>query len=132
MLETGVITVGNGFPADVELVLGAPAGAIVGTVMKSVQQPAAVATVTLLPAPSLRGNPVLYKRATTTAEGTFALAGITPGSYRLFAWDTIPEGGEHDAEFVAANEFRGIALTVEPGAMIHVQLPIIDTETARQ
>jgi hypothetical protein len=53
-------------------------------------------TVALVPI-TRRENPMLYYAASADSMGNFAICGIAPGDYKLFAWDYMPPGAANNA-----------------------------------
>jgi hypothetical protein len=123
--ETGTIVIGSSTPDPVELILARPAASIEGTVLNTSGKPAADASVILIPNGDHRQNHLLYKRGTANADGKVSLIALAPGAYKLFAWESIPSGAELNAEFMREYEDRGIPVTIEAGAQLKVQIPLI-------
>jgi hypothetical protein len=114
-LDRGVVTVSQTLPDTIEAVIEAPAGTIRGTVLASTSQLEAGILVTLVPEDSRRENLALYRRAITTG-GIFSFAGVAPGRYKLFAWQTLPDGAEQNAEFMDAYKDNGVDVVSSPGS----------------
>ena len=79
----------SGAGGQVEIVLGQNAGVIEGVVQNEKQQPAAGATVVLIPQSGRRDHLQLYKNASTDQHGRFTLKNLEPGDYKLFAWEDV-------------------------------------------
>jgi hypothetical protein len=114
--------------AALSLVLGADGGEVDGTVQNSSGQPAAVTQVTLAPAQEYDARSDLLKRALTDASGNFRIMDVAPGEYKLFAWESDPEGGSQNAEFRKPFESKSAAVTVGPKEKASVQLNVITAE----
>jgi len=124
--EDGTIVVGTTPPEPVELILDRPAGVIQGTVQDATNKPVGSALVVLIPDGRRRENPLFYKRATTSADGVFALSALAPGQYKIFAWESFPSGAERNAQFLAPFEQFGRSVTVDAGATVSgAVVPII-------
>jgi hypothetical protein len=76
-----------------------------------------------------RQNLLLYKRGTTNESGKVTLGALAPGAYKLFAWESIPNGAELNTEFMREYEERGVPVTIEAGAQTKVQLSLIPART---
>ncbi len=122
-VESGV-KVGRNRSAAVELTLSAGAGRVTGTVTKD-DQAFSGATVVLVPDPPRRAEPRLYRQAITDAGGRFNIQDITPGNYKLFAWEEIDRGMYFDPDFLQSYEDSGKAVSVEEGATLNVELELI-------
>ena len=127
-VEAGV-KVGRNHAAAVELTLSAGAGRIAGTVSKD-QQPFAAAVVVLVPDAPRRGQPRFYRQALTDSGGRFSISSITPGDYKLFAWEEIERGAYLDPDFLQAYEDSGKSVHVEEGSNSNFQLELIPTNDA--
>ncbi len=124
-VEAG-LKVGRNHAAAVELTLSTGAGRITGTVaQKKDQQPSAGATVVLVPDAPRRGQPRFYRQALTDSGGRFTLSSVTPGDYKVFAWEEIGRDMYLDPDFLQAYEDSGKSVQVEEGANLTLQLDLI-------
>jgi hypothetical protein len=98
-----------------------------GNVRISQLKDGAGAMVVLVPAPSRRNNPILYRTAVTDDKGHFVIRGVAPGAYTAFAWDTVLPGAYQNAEFLQKYLTRGKAVNVQSGARNEIQLDLIQT-----
>jgi hypothetical protein len=117
----------GGVPPRTELaiVLGADAGQLDGIVNTPDSAPATEAMVTLVPMGAHRSRP-FYKRTTTDSAGKFTIRGIAPGSYKLFAWDTVdPNAVMYDPDFLRPYEALGESIEVRPTEKKAVELKLI-------
>jgi hypothetical protein len=95
-------------PQLLELEVRSQGAMIKGVVHDAFNRPIEKATVILVPEWARRGNSMLYKRGTAGADGRFALQGISPGDYQMFAWRVAPPAGaEQDSEFLTRFTGRG-------------------------
>jgi protocatechuate 3,4-dioxygenase beta subunit len=122
-VEAGV-KVARNHAAAVELTLSNGAGRITGTVAKD-QQPFPGATVVLIPDGVRRGQPRFYRQALTDSGGRFAISSITPGDYKVFAWEEIERGLYMDSDFLQSYEDFGKPVHVEEGGNLTVQPDLI-------
>jgi len=75
---------------------------------------AAVVPVLTLPQdPDRHGHPSFYRTAVADANGGFTLADLTPGAYRIFAWEEVEAGAWLDLEFVRPIAAKGVALSLK-------------------
>ena len=117
ILETGIVTASSP-PEAIEITVSPGGGAITGVVRNQTLAKNA-AYIFLLPSGSRRQNRALYKRAQSDDAGRFTISGITPGAYKLFAWETEPDLGALDFGFVLRYEDRGLPLTIREGEEIN-------------
>ncbi len=108
-----------------EIVIGANAGTVQGSVVDSRQQTLRNRTVVLVPEPRLRHRTDLYQTAATDSSGQFVMRGVTPGNYKLFAWDDVETGAWQDPDFIRAHENRGTPIQVMEGSNPNMQLMVI-------
>jgi hypothetical protein len=121
---TAPIAVPGAATDTLQIVLSAGAGNIRGTAVDAAGAPFVSASVALIPEPRLRGRPAYYRAATTDGGGSFALRGIPPGEYLLFAWDTLEANAYFNADFVRQQEPNGTAIVVEAGKELVLRLRV--------
>jgi hypothetical protein len=114
--------------SSIQIAVNAAGEVVEGTVQRNDSKPAADATVVLVPAPSRRQNPALYKTAITDETGRFVLRGVAPGQYTIFAWEYVLNGAWQNADFIAKNQSRGRPVNVIPQGRNEVQLDLIRPE----
>ena len=83
------------------------------------------ARITLVPEGTRRGRRDVYRSIESDEEGTFALGAIPPGSYRVFAWESIPEGAERNTDFLAPYLGRDRLITVDENVAVDVEVSLI-------
>ena len=112
-------------PLDV--VIGANGGQIDGTVVNDKQKPMAAIQVVLIPS---RGtNRIdLYKTAGTDDKGHFTMRGITPGDYKIYAWEAIEQFAWFDSDLMRQFEQRGKFIHIAEGSKEPVDLQVIPSE----
>jgi hypothetical protein len=103
----------SGVPSGTELsmVLGADGGQISGVVTNENGDLCDGVTVTLIPTGAHRSRS-FYEFDTTEASGKFTITGITPGTYKLLAWDNVDNNAViYDPDFL--HPYESGAQTVE-------------------
>ena len=80
-----------------------------------------MADLPVLLLPDIRRRNELYRTTTTDASGRFHFDRVPPGAYKVFSWEEVEDGAWYDAEFMRANESRGMEVRIGEGR----------TETAR-
>jgi hypothetical protein len=106
------------------VILSPRGGQIDGVVVDGRRQPVAGIEAVLVPA---RGPARidLYKTAVTDASGAFAFRGITPGEYKVFAWEAIESFGYFDEALLRQSDLQGASVHVEESARERVEVRII-------
>ncbi len=117
----------HGATGALSVVVSTAAGQVAGVVMNDKQQPAGSALVVLIPAQRQRGD--LYKSTTTNPAGSFSLKGVTPGEYKLFAWQGIDTGAYQDPDFLKRFEDEGEPVSLGENGSRSVQLKIIPQDS---
>ena len=117
-------------PDTLEIVIGENAGTLNGVLLDDKRQPSANATIALLPDLARRSRRVdLFRTTSSGADGTFHFDGLTPGNYKLFAWEDILSGNWYDPNFMREYENRGMPVRIdEGGAAKPVELTVIPAE----
>jgi protocatechuate 3,4-dioxygenase beta subunit len=108
-----------------EIVIGANAGNIEGSVLNDRQQASANRTVVLVPDLRSRRRNDLYKVVTTDNSGHFRIQGVTPGDYKLFAFENVESGAWQDPAFIGAYENVGRPIHIYEGTSENLQLTVI-------
>jgi hypothetical protein len=110
---------------QLEIVIGANAGRINGTVMNARREPLTGITVVAVPDAGDRSSSDRYKQVASDASGRFRIQGLPPGNYSLFAFEDIEEGAWQDPEVIRSYESRGTSVRVRDGNDENVQLTVI-------
>ena len=119
----------NSQTGEIQVTLKTDGKRIQGVVRDAAQKPVASTRVVLVPASlTRRQNPQQYKNATSDASGNFTVSGVAPGEYKLFAWETIPNTAWMNADFLAAFETRGQAVSVGSTQTVNVEVKLIPKE----
>jgi hypothetical protein len=130
--NSGEIDLSEHTSASLSIMLGADGGEVDGTVQNASGQPAPAMQVTLAPAEEFEARLDLLKRAFTDASGNFQIKDVAPGEYKVFAWESDPEGSTQSAEFRKPFESKGVALTVGPKEKASVQLNVITADVVER
>jgi hypothetical protein len=125
ILENGLVEVGPAGAEPLQITFKINGGRIDGVVRDSQSKLVPMASVSLIPPPGRRGNPLFYQRAVSDAKGHFTLRGVGPGDYKLFAWEQLTPGADENPDFIVAYESRGQAITVTPGPSLNVSVDLI-------
>ena len=69
----------------------------------------------------------LYQTLVTGSDGRFRFQGISPGDYKVFAWEDIETGAWANIEYMRPFESRGQAVRVSENSREAMQLRVMDT-----
>jgi hypothetical protein len=108
-----------------EILISPEGGRIEGTVVRDQNTPWPSARVVLVPSGVLRPRTDLYKQRMSDPYGQFAITGIPPGEYKLFAWQEVELEAYQDPDFLRLYEDQGVTVTVQERGILSVQLSLI-------
>jgi hypothetical protein len=120
VLEKG-LTIAGEAPAALDVVLSPNTGQVDGTVTDD-DKPAIGATVALIPE-TKRSD--LYQQGATDQYGRFTIRGVAPGSYQIYAWDSIDYGAYRDPDFLAVYTNQAKTVTVDEKGRVTQDLPLL-------
>jgi hypothetical protein len=109
----------------IEIVLTPDPGSVEGVAIGPRGGPAANATVVLVPNAG-RKRFDLYKSTVTAGDGRFRFQNLTPGDYKLFAWDDVETGAWQDPDFIRNYESKGLLVHIAEKSKEDVQLNVIN------
>jgi Carboxypeptidase regulatory-like domain len=127
-IDSGEIDLTERPSAALNIVLGEDGGEVDGTVQTASGQPAASTQILLAPAEEHGGRSDLLKPSQTDASGNFQIKDVAPGEYKVFAWESDPDGSTQSAEFRKPFESKSAAVTVGPKDKASVQLSVITAD----
>ncbi len=101
-------------------------GAMVsGAVLDSKGQPTSNVLVVAVPEARLRTRMDRFQKTETDQTGHFSLHGLPPGSYTLFAWESVEGDAYFNPEFLQKCEGQGTVIRVAEGERKSVQVNLI-------
>jgi len=121
-LDTGITVQG---PSELTIVVSAKPGTVQGRVLNERGESIPNIMTVLVPDNDLRTRTDLFRNAATSVSGEFRFQGLTPGNYKLFAWEEVESGAWLNSEFMRRYEERGSAVVVSEGEIQQVQLRVI-------
>jgi hypothetical protein len=131
ILQGGRSVFDNGFsittetPDPLEIRVSAKGGVAEGVVRDSQRKPVANITVVIVPPISRRQNSMLYKRGASDKDGHFAIKGLAPGDYKIFAWANVPVGAWENADFMQRYEQLGQRLVITAAQTSNIDVTVI-------
>jgi len=108
--------------AQLEIVLAAGAAQIEGLVETEAGEAATACTVTLVPDPPQPARPDLYKNATCEDGGRFRLTSVSPGAYKLYAWESLEPWAERDPDFLRQYQSQAASVQLSAGGREQLRL----------
>ncbi len=116
------IDLASGVSGVLQITLSTAGAQVDGVIRGEDDKPVAGATVALIPDSK---RYALYKSIATDQNGAFSLKGITPGNYRLLAWDDIEPGAYQDPDILKRYESKAEALTLKEDDRRNMSLKVI-------
>jgi hypothetical protein len=113
----------NSDSASLQVVISRNVGRIDGVIVDDRMQPVPGVQAVLIP--EVRSRTELYKTATTDQSGRFVLSGVTPGDYKLFAWEALENFGYFDPDVMRRSEALGKPVQVGESSKLAVEGKII-------
>jgi hypothetical protein len=107
------------------LVLGLDGAQLTGTTLDESGKPVPRASVVLVPDNARRHRPDQYRVALSEPNGAFALRGIPPGEYKLFAWESIEKNAYLNADFIVPFEAAGLAVQIGAGEKLTASIRVL-------
>jgi hypothetical protein len=121
-ITNGILSFSKDATSEVTFTLS-QGGEIQGTVVDKKNQPVSQAQGILLPDPLPETIPFSQNLA-ANASGRFTAAGIPPGNYRIYFWESVEPSQFFDRELLQSSAGQALSVHVEKGPSI-VSVPII-------
>lgn len=83
------------------------------------------------PQGALAGVLSFYALAAVDENGAFEMKGLTPGEYRLYAFEDLAQGAWYDPAFLTPYLERGAPVELREGGKVDVTLQAIGAEVTR-
>jgi protocatechuate 3,4-dioxygenase beta subunit len=110
--------------APLEIVISPEGGMIQGVVLEG-ELPRAGAYVTLFPETLTEADQASRRGANTDESGQFVIRNVTPGSYRLFAWEQRFAYRDLEEQDLRPYQASAVSVRVEENASKRVEVPLI-------
>ena len=118
------IAIADRVDGSIDITLSPNAGQVDGSLVDAAGKPVSGLQAVLVPA-RFRSRNDLYKTAITGADGRFTVRGITPGDYRIFAWEDIEPFSYFDADVLKPYEQQGKPVHIQENSKEAVEVKII-------
>jgi Carboxypeptidase regulatory-like domain len=123
-------------PADASVdslvvIVSSQGATVEGVVTDERQSPVVAASVVLMPNVGARDQSNLFMAATTDQYGRFAIRGIVPGDYKIFAWDDLAPNTYFDPTFMEPYESQGKAVHLDEDGAGTLTLKVIPAAERR-
>jgi hypothetical protein len=118
------ISIADHVDGSVDVTLSSNAGQVDGSLVDADRKPVSGVQAVLIP-DRLRNRTDLYKTVITGADGHFLIRGITPGDYKLFAWEDIEPFSYFDADALKPFEQQGKTVHIQESSKETVEVKII-------
>jgi hypothetical protein len=119
-LMNQTIHVASGTPigGTVEVLLSPNVSQIDGSVLDDRGQSIPGILAVLVPDRN-RDHTELFRTATTDQTGHYAIRGISPGDYKIFAWETLESFGYFDPELLKQSDSQGKAIHISESSKLN-------------
>jgi len=122
------LVIQSGSASNLDLLLGSDGGRLRVAVFDSKEQVHEGARVVLVPDTARRHRPEQYRVALSGEDGRIEIRGIPPGSYRMFAWESIEPNAHLNSEVIRSFDPLGFPVQIKPGDNDPVSLRLIPKE----
>jgi len=124
VLNSG-LQVDNAPDAQLDILINLDGGSLEGIVMNEKSERVVNALVALVPDAPFRGSLHLYKSDATDTSGHYAIKGIAPGDYKVFAFEFVETGAWQNVEFLQTVEERGTPIRFNDATPQSLQLTVV-------
>jgi len=121
-------TIADRSPGQLEVTLSSKGGQVDGTVLDKDSKPVRGIQAVLIPDRNRERRDV-YKTANTDQNGHFTMLGVSPGDYKLFAWEDIEQFSYFDPDVLKQFDDKGKPIHIVESAKDVVELRLIPAVT---
>jgi protocatechuate 3,4-dioxygenase beta subunit len=119
---------GGDSSTTLEITLSPKVAQVSGTVTDTLLQPVAGARVVLVPDRGRHRRDV-FKEATSDGHGRYVFTNVTPGDYKIYAWEAIESRAWYDAEVLKRFEQGARSIRLRESANETIDAKLIPAET---
>lgn len=120
----------SGAAGSLDVVLSTNGGQVEGTVTNAKGEPATTAMVVLIPDAARATQTHLFKATGADQHGHFALRGVAPGEYKVYAWEDVDPSAWQDPEFMKPFETKGESISIRENSRENLRLKVIPAEAS--
>lgn len=113
---------------QLEIHVNSHGSSVEGLVVDSTDRPLPGALVVAVPEHARNSGVDQSRTSTADQYGQFALHGLAPAKYEIYAWEDIVEGAYYDPDFLA--DYSGSALGIDISSDNHYQVKLHAASTA--
>jgi hypothetical protein len=124
LLATELDLTQGGGHREITVTLNLSPARVDGSVLDGDGHPLPRKVVTLAPSPPDNTQAHRYRRTVSDEGGRFALGGLPPGDYCLYAWQELPETAQFDGELLVREAGRCTKVQLQEGGKESVQLTL--------
>ncbi|MGH9674487.1 MAG: carboxypeptidase regulatory-like domain-containing protein, partial [Bryobacteraceae bacterium] len=132
VLEQGLDMSGGPTAAALDVLVSMNAGQVTGAVTNDKSEPVSGAVILLAPDEKRAKLEFLYKQITTDQSGAFAIQGVAPGDYTVYAFEEVDRTSWRDPEYLRPHEKKGKTVTIRERSIENAQLKVIASEKEKQ
>ena len=115
-----VWTISEPVRGNLNIVVSSAGGQVDGTITDNLSQPVSALQTVLIP-DEHRDRSELFKYSVTDRSGKFSLRGVTPGNYKIFAWESLESNAYFDPQVLRQYEDQGKPVRVTEGGKVSVE-----------
>ena len=112
-------------PGQLDVVISLNAALVDAMVLDAGQKPVPAATAVLVPDAPYRQRLDLYYATGSDAAGHVHFDNVTPGDYRVFAWEDVPADAWQDPDFIRMHEHLGKSIHVTESSQRNIELRLV-------
>ncbi|MGH9433112.1 MAG: carboxypeptidase-like regulatory domain-containing protein [Terriglobia bacterium] len=118
--------------SGLEITVSTDGAQTTGLVIDGHQKPAVGAYVVIVPETPSPATQGFYRTAFTDNRGQFGIAGLPPGDYLVFAWPSPQDAAFEEPAFIEQHREEGFSVTLMPGQVRNIQIPLLPAPTPAQ
>ena len=131
VLSRGIDLANFGAGGVLDVSISLKAATLEGTVASG-DSPGTGSTIVVLPDPPRPGQPYLAKTTMADQDGRFAIRGLAPGGYKVYAFEDAMPGLTQNPGLAGPYEHRAVKVDLDESAREQVELKALNAGDARR